>query len=283
MSQPVHCSRVLNIFDCLFHFRRSFFIISSIGYFYWWIEDNACGLKPFVTCAVDVQRIEGEYMRKKRCKYGIIFDMDNTLLQSRIDFAGMKEAVFIILVKNKLCMPELEWKTYTTSQLIEMARQSSRLTEETEAEVWRAVAEFEKQGMQGATLEPHVPEVLKYLCEDYHLVILTNNAQEAALEALQKTGIAHYFDHIVGREQMEALKPSSSGVHYVLRQYPHIPAEHWLMIGDSWIDGKAAQDGKVRFVAYKGKVEEMEKKQVYPIAHLTDMRDLVDFLVWIEN
>lgn len=214
-------------------------------------------------------------MKKETYSRGVIFDMDNTLLQSRIDFMGMKQAVYEIVVKEGLCSPDLNWRSHTASQLIEMGRQSGRMKREIEAHIWRTVAEFEKQGMHGAHLEPYVVEVLERLCGSCHLVVLTNNACVAAQEALRETAIDHYFDHIVGREQMTALKPSPSGVEHVLRQYPDVPAERWMMVGDSWIDGKAAQDGRIAFVAYKGSQGEMEKQQVFPRAYISDMRDLL--------
>ncbi|MED0677741.1 HAD family hydrolase [Aneurinibacillus thermoaerophilus] len=219
-------------------------------------------------------------MKKVKYKYGIIFDMDNTLLQSRIDFTGMKQAIFRLLTEYELCAYDFEWKEFTASQLIEMARQSGRLRPEVEALIWEAVTEFEKRGMYGANLEPYVPEVLEYLSHECHLVVLTNNAQEAAQEALHNTGIAHYFDYIVGREQMTVLKPSPSGIHYILRYYPDVPSERWMLVGDSWIDGKAAQDSNIRFAAYKGNIKEMEKWKVHPVLHINDMRELIQSLVW---
>lgn len=222
-------------------------------------------------------------MKEERHKYGMIFDMDNTLLQSNIDFMGMKQAIFALLVKDGLCESDLDWQNHTASQLIEMGRQSGKMEQEIERRIWKTVAEFEKRGMHGAHLEPYVTEVLERLCGDCHLVVLTNNACVAAQEALRETGIDHYFDHIVGREQMAALKPSPSGINYILTHYPDVPVERWMMVGDSWIDGKAAQDGRVAFAAYKGNHNEMKKNQVFPNVCITDMRDLLKNVAWIEG
>ena len=216
-------------------------------------------------------------MRKKQ--YGIIFDMDNTLLQSKIDFAGMKRAVFEELARRELCVSDLEWKNYTTSQLIEMARQSRKMEADAEAVIWEIVAGFERDGMQDAILEPYVSEMLAEIHAHSHMTVLTNNACSAAVEALTRTGIAHYFDYIAGREQMTALKPSPSGVRYILQQYPHMSEECWTFVGDSWIDGKAAGEGGIRFVAYKSSADEMEQKGVCPHVYISHMRELVAFMI----
>ncbi len=195
---------------------------------------------------------------------GIIFDMDNTLLQSRINFPAMKQAIFQQWVDHGICEPTLEWEKHTASQLIEIGRQSERMTSELEQAMWEAVTAIEKEGMHGAVLEKHAVEVLDKLKENYHLYILTNNAYAAAVEALYETGIASYFDEIVAREQMTTLKPSPSGIHYIRNLHPDWPVSAWTMIGDSWIDGRAATDGQVAFIAYQGNQLDMEPPEVTP-------------------
>lgn len=209
---------------------------------------------------------------------GIIFDMDNTLLRSRIDFYAMKRAVFDLLVAHKFYDENFDYRNHTTSQLIEEVRRSQDMTREFEKLIWDTVAQIEKKGMEGADLEPWVPEVLKDLRDRYNLVVFTNNAQVAAETALNDTGITQYFDRIVGREQVEALKPNPAGIHYILSQYRDIPADCWLSIGDSWIDGKASQDGGVHFITYRGDISEMHQRDVYPLTSIKDMRELLKVL-----
>lgn len=211
-------------------------------------------------------------------KKGIIFDMDNTLLQSSIDFAEMKKAIFQLLVQSELVDPGFDYAAYTASQLIELGRTSDRFHSEAETAMWDVVVAYESAGMDGATLEEGAAEVLETLQQHYTLVILTNNARIAALKALEETGIIHHFDLIVGREQMDMLKPSPSGIHYILDRYVQIPADRWVMVGDSWIDGKAAQDGGVPFIAYRAKQEDMHFHEVVPAAYIQHLRELLAYL-----
>ncbi|MFD2370389.1 HAD family hydrolase [Brevibacillus sp. GCM10020057] len=215
-------------------------------------------------------------MNAHRAK-GIIFDMDNTLLKSRINFAEMKRAVFRLLAEHGCCQPDLDWTSHTASQLIEIGRQSAQMTQALEEKMWAAVTEIEKEGMHGAVLEEHAVEVLEELRQRCSLYILTNNARAAAMEALQRTGIAHFFADVVGREQMAELKPSPSGVRCILRQQREWPVEAWTMVGDSWIDGKAAQDAGIRFVAYQGKEGEMANHGVHPLATIQSLRELLPY------
>jgi phosphoglycolate phosphatase len=209
---------------------------------------------------------------------GIIFDMDNTLLQSRIDYGGMKQTVFKMLVEHGFYEADYHWTECTVSQLIDTARCSAKMTREIEALIWDTVVSYEKEGMHNVSLEPGVPELLVELDSRYRLTVLTNNALTAAMLALQETEIADYFDLIVGREMLGALKPSPAGVNYILNKYPEISPSKWLFVGDSWIDGKAAQAGQVDFLAYQGDETEMIRREVYPLANLTDIRQLLQFL-----
>ncbi|WP_159887433.1 HAD family hydrolase [Paenibacillus puerhi] len=208
---------------------------------------------------------------------GIIFDMDNTLLQSRIDFAAMKQHIHKYLLSTGLLPIGFPWQEHTSSTMIEYAREAG-LNEAGYAEVMGIAAEHELRGMEGAGLEPGAEELLAALHGRYALAVVTNNSQCAALKALRLTGIADYFDLIAGREQMTALKPSSSGFNYVLEQFPHSPAEEWISVGDSWIDGQGSMGAGIAFVSYKAGLEAMLSKGVEPKAGIHALGELMNVL-----
>jgi phosphoglycolate phosphatase len=205
---------------------------------------------------------------------GFIFDMDNTLLQSNIDFYKMKKAVFTYLKVEGVLCTDLDWEHKTASQLIEMGRKHPHFFHH-EQKIWQLITEIEAEGMLGATLSPDAAAMLRRLRTDGHcLTILTNNAHKAALQVLQELAVADYFDYIAGREQMSELKPSPSGVFAILERFPHIPKERWVLIGDSWIDGKAANEAGVAFLAYQADLEKLKRNQVYCMAHLNTLSEI---------
>ncbi|TMV51977.1 HAD family hydrolase [Paenibacillus mesophilus] len=215
----------------------------------------------------------------RSCRYqAILFDMDNTLLKSTIDFPRIKRDVFAQVTEAGLLPASFPIHEHTIATLIESARSTDGFTVEHEAAVWDTVVAGEREGMVGAELESHVPEVLERLRERVRLSVLTNNAREAAIDALERTGIASYFDHIAGREQMTALKPSPSGIAHIMSRYPDIHPEQWLSVGDSWIDGKAAQSGGIAFLAYNARIEELKRRQIPFVGHIRSMHELFDFL-----
>ncbi|RXI98634.1 HAD family hydrolase [Anaerobacillus alkaliphilus] len=209
---------------------------------------------------------------------GVMFDMDNTILQSNIDFKRMKEGCKKILVANQVD----KWKSIdslsTTSQLIELGKKYELVFGDQNkiVEQMLAVATVcETEGMRGATLEKSAQQVLQVLSYTKTLVIVTNNATKAARVALNDTGVNRYFDQIFGREQFPALKPSSEAIITVLEQYPGIPASDWVMVGDSWIDGKAAEGARVDFIAYQMTEDKLIEHKIQPVKVISNLRELV--------
>ncbi|MEK8127823.1 HAD family hydrolase [Paenibacillus filicis] len=208
---------------------------------------------------------------------GIIFDMDNTLLQSRIDFAAMKRHIYEYLFGLQLLPGDFPLSEHTSSTMLEQAK-SSGLTAEMYAAAMDIATEHELRGMEGAGLERGALQVLEALHGRYTLVVVTNNSRPAALKALEITGVAAYFDLIAGREQMTALKPSSSGFSYVLEQFPQLPASNWLSVGDSWIDGAASAGAGIAFVSYKTDPVVMKARGVEVTGHMQQLSELEDLL-----
>lgn len=214
----------------------------------------------------------------KKGQKGIIFDLDNTLLHSHIDFPGMKNRVAQWLIEQGALDINQDIGLKTTSQLINQAKAKGLLSGEQEQEVWKLIGKFEEEGMQGAILEEGVTTSLEQLKTKASLFVLTNNAEQAARTALRETGIASYFAKIYGREQVPALKPSPAGMELIIKEYPIISSEHWLMVGDSWIDGKAAQECGVPFLLYKGKESNLQVHQVQTKAHIRDFREILKYI-----
>ncbi|GFN30483.1 HAD family hydrolase [Paenibacillus xylaniclasticus] len=212
----------------------------------------------------------------RRSVRGIIFDMDNTLVQSRIDFAAMKREVYDFLLNLGLAEPDLPLASWTTSMLVEQARRIGMDKAQYDKSMLIA-RHHEITGMQNAELEPGAEQLLSKLSGHYVLTVVTNNAEDAALEALQRNRIAHYFAQIVGRESMQEMKPSPSGFQEIVKR-TGIAADSWLSVGDSWIDGRGSIDAGIPFVGYQVSISDMVKRGVEPLAvidHLSSLHDIL--------
>ncbi len=196
-------------------------------------------------------------------KTGIIFDMDNTILSSRIDFRYMKEST-IQLLRQWRYLPG-DWQGMPTSQLMHLAVENG-LPPENEAAVWQKIAEIESEGLHQAVLEEGAAALLQTLAEDFYLTLLTNNLHEAAEDALRQCGIRRYFSYVAGRGKVPCLKPQANGVLHVMEQFPGLPSGAWLAIGDAWIDAVAAVNAGIAFAAYNNsRQEDWNAKGIIPV------------------
>ena len=204
---------------------------------------------------------------------GIMFDMDNTLLASKINFKQMKLQCLQLLKDNEVDGWQKLGEHATASQMIELAkvRGKAAIVEQ----MFSKVEDIEKEGMREAVLEPKVLEVVRRLAEEKTLVIVTNNATTAAVYALERLNIAHYFTDIYGRDKMDAMKPSPESIQSVLTRHPQIETDKWVMIGDSWIDGRAASGAGVHYICYNGSKHLHEEKGVPVLHYITALQQLL--------
>lgn len=150
---------------------------------------------------------------------GIIFDMDNTLLSSKINFAAMKRETYEFVVNNGILPEDLNLLNKTTAIIIEKAVKTNKMSRELINEVWEIPKKYEVMGMENAPLEPGVTQLLEELYGKCYLVVVTNNSVEAANRAFRWNGIYDCFDIIVGREMLKSLKPSPDGFLYILNHF----------------------------------------------------------------
>ncbi|TYP70755.1 HAD family hydrolase [Paenibacillus methanolicus] len=210
---------------------------------------------------------------------GVIFDMDNTVLRSRIDFAAMKRAVADYLARIGSLPANVAVQEHTTATLLALAAAEAGLTPEGYEGAMRICAEHEKAGMLDADLEEGAIELLEALrTRGLRLAIVTNNAHEAAVEALERTGILPYFGLVVGREQMTSMKPHPSGYLAAKAHYADVPAQGWLSVGDSWIDARAACEANVPFVHYGASSEALDSRGIPYAGRIGHLRELLGYV-----
>lgn len=191
---------------------------------------------------------------------GIIFDMDNTLLSSKINFKKMKQRVVDGLQKRG-SQPDLR---LSTSQLLAWAEEQFPTDKDFTQSLWQAVAEEENLGLSLAEKEPGAEALLNALKGEYYLALLTNNQEQAARETVAKMGVLPHVHQMVGRESVPALKPSPLGYLAIMKQQEQI--KKWVAIGDAWNDGEAARLSGIPFIAYVGsRKEHWPQREVKPV------------------
>lgn len=203
----------------------------------------------------------------------MIFDFDNTLVDSKINFLELRGAL-IDLWASAAPLPDTRdaLLRLPIRDIVDQAvAASGGLTDA----AWAVIEAYEAAGLEDALAMPHALAVLESLAaRGIRLAVLTNNARPATLRLLENLGLAGLFDLTVTRSEASALKPDPAGVQLILDRLR--PDGATYLVGDSWIDGLAAEAAGVRFIGVGPRRVEVEARGVRPWAWVDDLRSLLD-------
>ncbi len=196
----------------------------------------------------------------------LIFDMDNTVLGSRIDFTAIRrELVSVLRAARATAEAPDALMGRAIAELVALGAAHDRAHRtQLVPELWRIIEAHEAAGLQDASALDGAPAVLRALRDrGYRIAILTNNGLDGCAET------------IVARDDVAALKPAGDGVREALRRLGGVARAY--VIGDSWIDGAAAAEAGAVFIAYRRSAEELRRRGIEPwrvIMHLGELLSL---------
>jgi phosphoglycolate phosphatase len=203
----------------------------------------------------------------------IIFDLDNTLVHSQINFAGMRAAIGNLLREQNVTQENNEeLRRFSVGEMITRAAEKDAAIAET---AWNLVLDFEREGMAKATVEADAAATLKVLSErKFKLAILTNNARAATIDALKKFDLLHYFDLVLSRDEVP-MKPDAGGILYAKSTFK---AERVFHVGDAWLDGVAANRADVPFIAFRPLPEAFKGRDITVWNSIQQLSELPELL-----
>jgi phosphoglycolate phosphatase len=202
----------------------------------------------------------------------VVFDLDNTLVHSRIDFLGIRTAIIARLVEAGALetSPENPRQHAIPEWLDIAAAHDPALA----TELWEVVDRFEREGMVHGTVEANARSTLDRLHNaGFRLAVLTNNSLGSAEAALDRFDLRAPLDLVLARDLVSALKPSGVGValaHATLGGGPT-----WV-VGDSYLDGLAAERAGIgaRFIAFRADATDLATRGVKPWATIRTLGEL---------
>ena len=203
-----------------------------------------------------------------------VFDLDHTLVRSPLDLAAM--AVDIRALIEQRCGPlPARPERYRVGELIAWCQANAP---EVEPPVWGVALDHERRALEAATLEPGALQaVVGARRAGFATAVWTNNAREITLAALDRFALTARLDLVVTRDEMARLKPDPAGWDVITRHFGAVGDA--VVVGDSWVDGMAATQAGVPFVAYRATPADLERWGVRPVARLDDLAALPAWLV----
>jgi phosphoglycolate phosphatase len=208
-------------------------------------------------------------------RIALVFDMDNTVISSHIDFAAIRrQLIGLLRAAGATGETDEVLLRRAIAQLVALGTAHDRAHgTEIVPRMWEVIEAHEAEGLKDAGALDDAPAVLRRLKERGHrIAILTNNGRQAALAALRSAGLAACVEVVVARGDAPALKPAGDGAAEAARRLGTV--ERTYVIGDSWIDGAAAAAVGARFIAYRRTAEDLRPHGIRPwcvIGHLDEL------------
>jgi len=217
----------------------------------------------------------------KHDELAIIFDFDNTLIKSNINFPAMKISMARAAKKHGLDFGKEEDipHRYTAGNIIDQVEEFDRKNDtQLVPELWDLVEKFERLGMENISIDEDVLQMLEYLKKKgISASILTNNAKKPTIEVLERFNISDYFDIVIAREDVKKMKPDKEGLEVIVQKLK-LNLDKVIFVGDSWVDGVAAVNAKIRFILFNEKLLDSNKYNIKIWKHVQTMNELVELL-----
>lgn len=177
----------------------------------------------------------------------VIFDLDGTLAYFNIDYIAARAEIIKLLTKRGLPDSLLSMKksVFETLKKVEKHMKNSGKEEKEFAglkkNVISIVDRYESDAARKTSLLPDVLKTLKTLREmKLRMAIFTTNGEKSTRHILKRFHIAHFFEAVITRESVSAVKPDPAHLETVLEALD-IRSEEAIVAGDSTRDMKCAR------------------------------------------
>jgi phosphoglycolate phosphatase len=176
----------------------------------------------------------------------LIFDLDGTLIDSKLDLAHAVNAT-----RRHMSMPELEHErvySYVGNGAPVLIRRALGEAA-TEAQVQEALEFFleyyREHYLDYTVLYPGVKESLdRFRDAGKRMAVLTNKPVGISKAIIKGLGVQNHFFQIYGGNSFDFKKPHPAGVEALLQETGIAPSRT-LMIGDSSVDMQTARNGGI--------------------------------------
>jgi phosphoglycolate phosphatase len=174
----------------------------------------------------------------------LIFDLDGTLIDSRLDLVHSVNATLEYM--GRAALPHELIESYVgngVAVLIRKALGAEAVEEDVERGQTYFLSYYREHMLDNTVLYPGVQHALECL-GDRTMAVLTNKPVRFSEDILAGLGVAKHFRFVYGGNSFVHKKPDPIGVNLMLRDLDLRPAEA-MMVGDSAVDVRTARNSGV--------------------------------------
>jgi phosphoglycolate phosphatase len=171
----------------------------------------------------------------------LVFDLDGTLIDSKLDLALSIDATLQYL--GRASLPHETIYSYVGNGAAVLVRRAlgDSVTDAEAEEGHRFFLAFYREHMLDNTITyPGVREALEML-GDRPMAVLTNKPVRFSKRILEGLGITKYFRYVYGGNSFETKKPDPEGMKVILRDLAVAPRAA-MLVGDSDVDVRTARN-----------------------------------------
>ncbi len=176
----------------------------------------------------------------------LIFDLDGTLIDSRLDLATAVNATRAEWRRGPL--PHEEIFSYVGNGapvLIRRAMGPEAAPDEVAGALEFFLAYYRDHALDYTVLYPGVPEALQRMhSAGLKLAVLTNKPERISRRIIRGLGLDHMFRQVYGGNTFAHKKPHRIGIDTLRAELNALDAETW-MVGDSYVDVQTARNAGV--------------------------------------
>jgi phosphoglycolate phosphatase len=177
----------------------------------------------------------------------VIFDLDGTIASFNIDYMAARAEIIGLLTEQGLPSSLLSLK----EGVFDMLKKAKKHMEnsgneeneflELKKKAISIVERYESEAARKTSLLPNVLKTLKTLREmKLKLAICTTNGEKSTNHILKRFHITHFFEAVITRESVSAVKPDPAHLEAALKAL-NIRPEEAIVVGDSARDMECAQ------------------------------------------
>jgi len=207
----------------------------------------------------------------------LIFDLDGTLIDSKLDLAHSVNAA-----RAYLEMPPLDHALIATyvgngaPVLIRRAMGPEASQEDIDRALDFFIRYYAQHCLDFTVLYPGVKEALDRLRgAEVPMAILTNKPVRISYRILEGLGLGEHFFRVYGGNSFERKKPDPVGIDTLLEE-SGLARESAVMVGDSAVDMRTARNANVQACGVTYGFQPESLKETPPDILVNDLRELAD-------
>ncbi|HEX3118071.1 MAG TPA: HAD-IA family hydrolase [Candidatus Acidoferrum sp.] len=173
----------------------------------------------------------------------LVFDLDGTLIDSKLDLILSVNAMLAEMGREKLSDEVISsYIGHGAPRLVSRALGGVAKEDELARGLSYFLDYYEEHKLDNTRLYPEAAETLAKLSDqNMAMAVLTNKPVKMSVGILEALGAAKYFQAIYGGNSFETKKPDPLGAKTILVQF-QVKARDAMMIGDSEVDIQTARN-----------------------------------------